>query len=68
MKTLTLDPMALAINPVHRFLALLRRLRDEGIPAFGSIALEGVTSGTLSITAPDLLTGEVTYSWTDNEP
>ena len=64
MKTVTLDPQALHANPVHRFLALVRRLRDEGIPAFGSIALEGVESGVISITAPDILTGEVTYSWT----
>lgn len=63
MKTLTLDPMTLHANPVHRFLALVKRLRDEGIPAVGSIALEGVDSGTLSITAPDILTGEVTYFW-----
>ncbi len=65
MKSVTLDPQALHANPVHRFLALVRRLRDEGIPAVGSIALEGVETGTLSITSPDLLTGEVTYSWTD---
>lgn len=63
MKSVTLDPQALHVNPVHRFLALLKVLRDEGIPAFGAIALEGVESGTLSITAPDMVTGEVTYSW-----
>ena len=66
MKSVTLDPASLHANPVHRFLALVKRLREAGIPAVGSIALEGVESGTLSITAPDLLTGEVTYSWTDS--
>ena len=65
MKTVRLDPQALHPNPVHRFLALVKRLRDEGIPAYGSISLEGVESGTLSITAPDLATGEVTYSWVE---
>jgi hypothetical protein len=63
VKTVTLDPQALHANPVHRFLALKKVLRDEGIPAFGAIALEGVESGVISITAPDILTGEVTYSW-----
>jgi hypothetical protein len=63
VKTVTLDPQTLHANPVHRFLALVKRLRDEGIPAFGAIAFEGVESGVISITAPDILTGEVTYSW-----
>jgi hypothetical protein len=49
---------------VHRALRLIRTLREEGIPAFGAIALEGVESGTLSIASPDLATGEVVYSWT----
>ena len=63
VRTLVVDPTTLHANPVHRALTLIRRLRDEGIPAFGAIALEGVTSGVLSITAPDLVSGEVTYSW-----
>lgn len=63
MRTVTLDPMALHANPVHRFLQLVKRLRDEGIPATGAIALEGVEYGTLSISAPDLISGEVTYRW-----
>ena len=68
MKTITIDPATLHANPVHRALVLIARLRDEGIPAFGAIALEGVEYGTLSITAPDLATGEVTYSWAGVEP
>ena len=63
MRTLTLDPQAVHANPVHRALTLMKLLRQEGIPVFGAIALEGVESGTLSMTAPDLATGEVTYSW-----
>jgi hypothetical protein len=51
---------------VHRALWLIKALRDEGIPAFGAIALEGVESGVLSITAADLATGKVTYSWEDD--
>lgn len=65
MKSVTLDPQTLHANPVHRALHLIKVLHDEGIPAFGAIALEGVESGTLHITAPDICTGEVTYSWTD---
>lgn len=64
VKTLTVDPQAVHANPVHRALTLMRLLRSEGIPVFGAIALEGVESGTLHITAPDIVTGEVTYSWT----
>ena len=63
MKTLTVDPQAVHVNPVHRALTLMRLLRSEGIPVFGAIALAGVESGTLSITSPDVVTGEVTYSW-----
>ena len=63
MKSLTLDPQAVHPNPVHRALTLMKLLRQEGIPVFGAIALEGVESGTLSITAPDIISGEVTYSW-----
>ena len=66
MITLRVDPEALHANPVHRALQFIRALRNEGIPAFGAIALEGVESGTLSITAPDLATGEVLYAWTEN--
>lgn len=63
MITLRVDPDSLHANPVHRALRLIRTLRSEGIPAFGAIALEGVESGTLSISAPDLATGEVLYAW-----
>ncbi len=63
LKFLTLDPQAVHANPVHRALTLMKLLRAEGIPVFGAIALEGVESGTLSMTSPDLVTGEVTYSW-----
>ncbi len=65
MKTITIDPATLHPNPVHRAMALIKELRDAGIPAVGAIALENVEYGTLSITAPDLVTGEVVYSWTD---
>ena len=65
MKTVTLDPQTLHANPVHRALTLMKRLRDEGIPVFGAIALEGVEEGALTITAPDLATGEVTYTWVE---
>lgn len=65
MISVTLDPDALAVNPVHKFMALKKRLQDEGIPVFGSIALEGIETGELTITAPDLATGEVTYSWVE---
>jgi hypothetical protein len=64
---ITIDPAALHPNPVHRALAIIRRLRDVGIPAVGVIALENVEHGTLSISAPDLVTGEVRYAWTDVE-
>lgn len=67
MKTTTVrvDPEKLHPNPVHRWLAVKKHLLDSGIPVVGSIAIEGVESGTLSISAPDLATGEVTYSWND---
>ena len=61
------DPAALHSNPVHKFLALKKRLRDEGIPVYGSIALEGVESGALTIVSPDLCTGEVEYRWSPEE-
>lgn len=64
-RTLVVDPATLHANPVHRAMALIKRLRDEGIPAVGAIALENVEHGALTITAPDLATGEVLYSWTD---
>jgi hypothetical protein len=67
VKSVLVDPEALHVNPVLRFMALKKLLADEGIPVYGSIAVEGVTSGTLSIGAPDLLTGEVLYSWTTGE-
>ena len=67
MKTLTVDSTTLHVNPVHRGLRLVKELRDAGIPAFGSISLEGVESGTLSIASPDLVTGEVVYSWRDDK-
>lgn len=66
VKTVVVDFDALHANPVHRALRLIKLLRDEGIPAFGAIALEGVESGVLSITAADLATGKVTYSWAES--
>jgi hypothetical protein len=61
--TLSVDPATLHENPVHRALVLIKRLRAVGIPAVGAIALENVEHGTISISAPDLVTGEVLYSW-----
>ncbi len=63
MISVRVDPAALHPNPVHKFLALKKRLRDEGIPVYGSIALEGMESGALTIVSPDLCTGEVEYRW-----
>lgn len=65
--SLVVDPATLHENPVHRALVLIKRLRAVGIPAVGAIALENVEHGELTITAPDLLTGEVRYSWTDGQ-
>ncbi len=63
MKSVTIAPGDLHKNPVLRELSIIKLLKDAGIPAFGSVCLEGVESGTLHIEAPDLLTGEVRYSW-----
>lgn len=65
MITLTVDPARFE-NPVHRGLRTLEELRARGVPAIGVLFVEGVESGTLSISAPDLGSGEITYSWTDN--
>jgi hypothetical protein len=62
VKSVTFEPLVHE-NPVHRFLYVKDRLDRAGIPVVGSISVEGVESGTLSITAPDILTGEVTYTW-----
>lgn len=67
MISVRLDPNALHVNPVHKFLALKKRLRDEGIPVYGSIAVEGVESGALTIVSPDLCSGEVEYRWDPEE-
>jgi len=63
--SLTLDPTKLSNQPVHRGIALLARLRERGIPASGVLSVEGVDYGTLSISSPDLCTGEVLYIWVD---
>jgi hypothetical protein len=67
-RSLVVDPATLHPNPVHRALVLIKRLRNEGIPAYGAIALENVEYGALTIKAPDLVTGEVEYRWTDEPP
>jgi len=63
LKTVALDVQSINANPVHRMMGLVKALQEEGIPAFGVISLEGVESGTLSMTAPDLATGKTIFTW-----
>lgn len=51
-------------NPIHRGIDTLRRLQQAGVPVIGVTYPEAVEDGVLMINAPDLGTGEVTYSWT----
>ncbi len=63
MINLTLDTTRLSDNPVHRGMNVLDQMRRAGIPATGVLYPEGVESGVLSISAPDLCTGEVLVTW-----
>lgn len=65
MISLTLDTSGLD-NVVHRGMVVLQRLQRAGIPAMGVLNLETVARGTLSISAPDIATGEITYTWKDD--
>lgn len=38
-----------ALNPIHGNIAIIRKLRNEGIPVDGGIEIRGVTSGRLTM-------------------
>lgn len=63
MINLTIDTTRLPDNPVHRGMSMLDQMLRAGIPATGVLFPEGVESGTLSMTAPDLCTGEMLVTW-----
>jgi hypothetical protein len=50
-------------NPIHQGMFVLQRLRDAGVPVLGHLWPMGVESGVLSVGAPDLADGVVTYTW-----
>lgn len=66
MIALTLDTSNLNAV-VHRSMTVLQRLQKAGIPAVGVLSVETVERGTLTISAPDVATGEITYTWKDDE-
>ncbi len=51
-------------NPVHLGLAVLGELRRRGVPVVGVLWPVGVEWGVLTVVGPDLLSGEVEYTWT----
>lgn len=64
MITTTLDP-ARFDNPIHSGMHVLGKLREAGIPAIGVLYPVGVEWGALTLSAPDLADGSVTYSWAE---
>lgn len=64
MITLTLDTTNLD-NVVHRGMTVLQRLQKAGVPAVGVLGVETVERGVLMVSAPDIASGEITYTWKD---
>lgn len=62
MISVTQDPTRFE-NPIHRGMDALARLKSAGVPVIGVIYPEAVESGTLSVSAPDLVDGNVTWVW-----
>ncbi len=66
MITTTIDPLRFD-NPVNQGLYVLAKLRHSGIPASGVLGVTGVAIGTLTLSAPDLADGSITYTWKEDE-
>ena len=64
VRAVAIDPTRFD-NPIHQGLDTLARLREAGIPATGVLYVAGVERGSLTISEPDIVDGEVTYSWCD---
>lgn len=60
--TLALDPHRFD-NAVHSSMHVLNALISAGIPALGVLGVTCVAHGVLTISAPDLDDGRVTYTW-----
>lgn len=58
----TVDPKKFE-NLIHQGMHVLRQLQSVGVPVTGVLFPTGVASGTLKIGAPDLVSGEVVYTW-----
>lgn len=63
MITTTIDTSR-QTNPVHLGLQVLGELRRRGVPVVGVLWPVGVEYGVLTVEGPDLLSGEVIYTWT----
>lgn len=50
-------------NDLSRQARILRLLKDDGIPVVGVTGIEGVSSGTLTITFDEVF-DEMIYEWT----
>lgn len=61
--TFTADPDLYNRQPILVGAHLIRRMRELGVPVVGDLWPICVESGVLSVTAPDLSTGEVTWRW-----
>lgn len=65
MKSITV-PLDKFNNPIHRGLYILAELREIGVPVIGVLYPEGVEYGKLIVGEPDMMSGEVTWTWEVN--
>jgi hypothetical protein len=52
-------------NPIHRGMNALALLKQSGVPVIGVVYPEAVEWGSLTVSAPDLVDGTVTWSWSE---